>query len=58
MFLPGFAGGCDFPAERVSARIIFERRLDRIAFGAVARTNRCFKAFELGAGAPMIVQGP
>ena len=34
MLLPGLAGGRDFPAEQLSVRIIFDRRLDRIALCA------------------------
>src|SRR5450631_2327522 len=58
MPLPGFAGGCDFPAEQSFGGVIFDSRLDRVTFGTVAWTLRRFEARELGAGTPVVVQGP
>jgi hypothetical protein len=37
VLLPGFTGGGDLPAEQLSARMIFDRRLDRVSLGAIAR---------------------
>ena len=56
-FCPASLVAAIFQPNRFPARIIFDRRLDRIAFRAVARTLRGVEAGEFGAGAPMIVQG-
>ena len=58
VLLPGLAGGRDFPAEQRSSRVVFDLRLDGVTLGAVARPPRRFETSELGAGAPVIVQGP
>jgi hypothetical protein len=57
MLLPGLAGGRDLPAEQASARVVFDPLLDRVTFRAVAGAQPRLEACELGAGAPVIVQG-
>ena len=44
VLLPGLAGGGDLPAEQVAGRMLFDRRLDRVAFRAVARPLRQLRA--------------
>ena len=56
VFLAGFAGGRDLPAEQMRARISLDGCLDCIAFGAVRRTAPVVECVKLGAGAPMVVQ--
>src|SRR4029078_13586922 len=56
MFLYGFAGGRDLPAEQMCGRIFFDRALDRIALGAVLRPEPGVKRGKLAAGAPVVVQ--
>src|SRR6266436_1300833 len=58
VLLAGLAGGRDFPAEQFSARIILDRRLNGVALGAIAWSQRSVERVELGPGAPMIVQDP
>jgi len=55
MFLAGFAGSRDLPAEQVSVSL--HRGLNGIAFGAIARALRRVETRNLRAGLPMIVQG-
>ncbi len=43
VLLPGLAGGGDLPAEQFFAGVVFDRRLDRIGLGAVARTQLRFQ---------------
>jgi len=57
VLLTGFAGGRYFPAEQTAVRVVFDSPLDRVAFCAVARTQRRFETSKLGASAPMIPQG-
>ncbi len=37
VFLSGFAGGGDLPSEQIAGRAMFDRRLDGVTFGAIAR---------------------
>jgi hypothetical protein len=57
VLLPGFAGGRYLPAEQISARVVFDPRLDRVTFRAIARAQPRIETCKLGAGAPVIAQG-